>query len=154
MQEAIMTVTAYSQTAQGGASLQLNNPTVIIQLRLPNTGTFVIWGKVVLENLPPLGENPASIVGSVSMTTLDGATTLDTANIAMGPTGATPPQPLQNTICVPLQSTLNLSQPNVNEIVDIRCVISVAAGQMAAASWASLIAIPVDALSGPVAPPS
>jgi hypothetical protein len=51
--------------------------------------------------------------------------------------------------CVPLQSTLNLSQPTANEIVDIRCAM--ASGD---AQGASLIAIPVDALSGPAPPPT
>jgi hypothetical protein len=51
---------------------------------------------------------------------------------------------------VALQSTLDLSQSSTNEIVDIRCA-AIAGGSF---SFASLIAIPVDALSGPAAPPT
>jgi hypothetical protein len=131
-----MTVTAYWQTqAAGSISLKAGGSTVAVELRLPNTGTFVIWGKVTVLN-----ETSPSANYVVSMTTLDGATTLDITSF-----GAL-------SMCVPLQSTLDLSQPNVNEIVDIRCAAS-AAGSVISAS---LIAIPVDALShaAAAAPPS
>jgi hypothetical protein len=130
-----MTVTAYWQTqAPGSISLPAGPATVAVQLRLPNTGTFVIWGRVTVTSTSSAASNPCI----VSMTTLDGATTLDTTTFSA------------LTMCVPLQSTLNLSQPEVNEIVDIRCA-AIAGGSF---SFASLIAIPVDALSGPAAPPT
>jgi hypothetical protein len=68
------------------------------------------------------------------MATLDGATTLDSAGCSLAVGGAASVSP---------QGTLNLSQTNENEIVDIRC--STANGT---AFQASLIAITVDALSG------
>ena len=77
------------------------------------------------------------------MTTLDGATTLDSTYFIL---------PASTAICVQLQSTLDLSQQTVNEIVDIRCSNSTPAGCLAIS--ASLIAISVDALSGPAARPS
>jgi hypothetical protein len=91
---------------------------------------FVIWGNVTLA-----GATNTPFAGSVSMTTLDGATILVNSTYSN-----------VETIIVPLQSTLNLSQANVNEIVDIRCANSAAAFAMST----SLIAIPVDALSGSV----
>lgn len=133
-----MTVTAYSQVWSGDPiSLPQNVPTVITRLILPNTGKFVIWGKVtVLNNVS------AQLNVTAFMTTLDGATTLDSTvfiiSAGLFPVEATGP----------LQSTLDLSQTSVNDIVDIRCVAAIPA----TAASASLIAIPVDALSGPVAP--
>jgi hypothetical protein len=130
-----MTVTAYSQTQGGGSvTLQPNVQAVVIQLRLPTTGIFVVWGNVTIDGV---ASTPCN--GFVSMTTLDGATTLASSNY--GPAAS---------MSVALQSTLNLSQSNVNEIVDIRCLTQLAAQ----AAFASLIAIPVDALSGSAGPPS
>jgi hypothetical protein len=40
-----MTVTAYYNTQGATVLLPNNNPTVTVQLRLPNTGTFVVWAK-------------------------------------------------------------------------------------------------------------
>jgi hypothetical protein len=67
MQEAIMTVTAYSQT-QGVAEIQLpaKVQTVVVQLRLPTTGMFVIWGNVTIDGVASTPFN-----GFVMMTTLD-----------------------------------------------------------------------------------
>jgi hypothetical protein len=131
-----MTVTAYSQT-QGGGSVALppNAQTVVIQLRLPTTGIFVVWGNVTVDGAT---STTGSFNSFATMTTLDGATLLDVS--PYGPAAS---------MSVALQSTLDLSQSNVNEIVDIRCQTSAAA----VAVYASLIAIPVDALSGPAGPP-
>jgi hypothetical protein len=134
-EEAIMTVAAYWQN-QGGPGIILSNniPAVAVRMRLPNTGTFVIWGKATVINE---GINIAN--ATVSVTTLDGATALDSTIFPLS--GGT-------STCVPLQSTLNLSQPTADEIVDIRCAM--ANGLVVAAS---LIAIPVDGLSQAAAPP-
>jgi hypothetical protein len=75
------------------------------------------------------------------MTTFDGATALDVAGFTFFAAGGV--------VSVSLQGTLDLSSAATNEIVDIRC--STANGT---AINSSLIAIPVDALSGPAAPGS
>lgn len=131
-----MTVTAYWQdySQGGGVPILLSTDilTVAVRMRLPNTGMFVIWGTATVTNLMG-GAAPVT----VSITTLDGATTLASTTF-----------PLAGSTCVPVQSTLDLSQPTANEIVDIRC--SAVRGTVSAAS---LIAIPVDALSHAAAPP-
>lgn len=128
-----MTVTAYWEMQEQNVpiSLQNNNSTVIVKLRLPNTGKFVVWGKVSIFNS---GTSPQA--ATVSLTTYDGATVLSytAVGIQSGSDG--------NIVCVALQGVLDLSASDENEIVDIRC--SMANGQ---ASWASLIALPVDAFS-------
>jgi hypothetical protein len=44
-----MTITAYN--AMGGfMALQFNNAMVAVQLRVPNTGTYVVFGKVIILN--------------------------------------------------------------------------------------------------------
>lgn len=140
-----MTVTAYSQVWNSSGftgvpiALQPNVPTVIIRLILPNAGTFVIWGKVTITNTAT-----ALMNGTAFMTTLDGVTTLD-SGVFIFAGGSAPVD-----VTVPLQSTLQLGQSTANDIVDIRCVNGLA--QPMAATAASLIAIPVDALSGSVAP--
>ena len=132
-----MTVTAYWQNAGAALPLQNLTPTVVVRLRLPSTGTFVIWGRVAVATT---AGGPSSQTVIVSMTTLDGATALDSFSFNIGA------YPLST--CVPLQSTLDLSQPDTNEIVDIRCAMT-----NGSAYNASLIAIPVDALSEAAVPP-
>ncbi len=138
-----MTVTAYWQNQGGpGITLSNNSPAVAVRMRLPNTGKFVIWGKVTVINT---NGTPADV--SVSMTTLDGATTLDSTTFQIGSSYG---------ITVPLQSTLDLSQPTADAIVDIRCelgVVTVNSAVIGGMESASLIAIPVDALSQAAAPP-
>ena len=145
-----MTVTAYSNLQGAQISLTNDIPTVVVQLRLPTTGMFVVWGKVTVLN------NSASwVLINVSMTTLDGATTSDV--VAPGLLEVPHKQSYSTAfagVCMPLQSTLNLNQPNVNEIVDIRVSASSPTQAAIQVSGASLIAISVDALSGPAAPPS
>jgi hypothetical protein len=129
-----MTVTAYWQTQQSNTtvSLQNNNATVVIKLRLPNTGKFVVWGKVGVFNLATTPQDAA-----VSITTDDGATLLDFTSVGIGASNGS------NIASVSLQGVLDLSASDENEIVDIRC--GTTNGQ---AAWASPIAIPVDAFSG------
>ena len=51
-----MTVTAYWQTqVDSTIGLPPNTPTVVVQLRLPTTGTFVVWGKVTVQNAETTG---------------------------------------------------------------------------------------------------
>jgi hypothetical protein len=138
LQEAFMTVTAYSETLRSTpVPLQNNIPALVLQLRLPHTGKFVVWGKVTITN----DSTAAAAGGSVLMTTLDGANTLDRVILGLGGSMS---------IGVSLQSTLDLSQASANEIVDLRCALP-GTGH---ALDASLIAIPVDALSGSVLPPA
>jgi hypothetical protein len=126
----MMTITAYNNVMNGASiPLQNNSFTVVVKLRVPNTGNFVIFGKVNLDNL---AATPQGLVAY--LTTNDGAMVLDTAQISVsGNSGA----------CMVLQGVLNLSRTDENEIVDIRC-----AAVNGSANWASLIAIPVDTLSG------
>jgi hypothetical protein len=70
-----MTVTAYS--AQQGAIVNLptgGGPAVIVMLRLPTTGIFAVFGKVVVQSLAPA---TVSQVISRCLTTLDGTNNLD-----------------------------------------------------------------------------
>ena len=134
-----MTVTAFSQT-QGVVHMKPRDEPVIVSLRLPPTGKFVIWGKVqFFADVHPT-------ICTARLTTLDGATQLDFLEVIQS--GLT---------AVSLQCTLDVSQPNANQVVDLRCMLAEAIeGETFAGSaqFASLIAIQVDALSGPVAPPS
>lgn len=125
-----MTVTAYNNVMNSAAiPLQNSAFTVVVKLRVPNTGNFVVFGKVNMENL---ATTPQGLV--VYLTTNDGAMVLDIAQISVsGNSGA----------CIMLQGVLSLSRTDENEIVDIRC-----AAVNGSANWASLIAIPVDAVSG------
>jgi hypothetical protein len=127
-----MTVTVYQQTATG---IVLQNAlNVVVQLRVPNTGTYLVLGRVTVENT---GTTPVNVNSVLS--TLDGATVLDEALVSVAPGVAA------NQVCVALQGTLNVTAPSQNEIVDIRC-----ASLNATANSCSLIAISVDQLSGSV----
>jgi hypothetical protein len=124
-----MTVTAYNNFWNGAPiSLQNNAFTVVVKLRVPNTGNFVVFGKVNMDNL---ATTPQALVAY--LTTNDGGMILDIAQIGVsGNCGAS----------MVIQGVLNLTRTDENEIVDIRC-----AAVNGNASWASLTAIPVDALS-------
>lgn len=130
-----MTVTAYSLASGPPVTLTTGGSNAVVALRLPHTGMFVVWGKVIVSNSATTAQ-----AGSALMTTLDGATTTDVAEFYLGVSGL---------VTLSLQSTLNLGLANTNEVVDIRCF-----GASGTATYASLIAIPVDALSGPVGPGS
>jgi hypothetical protein len=129
-----MTVTAFSTILNTPVALTGQARTLVISLRLPNTGKYVVWGKVTIKNAATTPQ-----AGGAFMTTFDGATPLDGAGFEVAaPAGE---------VAVSLQSGLDLSNPTQNEIVDIRCSTA-----NATATTASLIAIQVDALSGPVGP--
>lgn len=123
--------TSYFQSQTGTVALQNLDQTVVVQLRLPTTtGAFAVWGNVTLAS-------PASATSvqscSVSITTLDGATQLASTEVLVPTPGA------QGAQCVALHGILNLSQPNANEIVDIRCAMQTSGS----AFGASLLAIAV-----------
>ena len=133
-----MTVTAY--TAQQAAIVNLpsgGGPAVIVLLRLPTTGIFVVFGKVIVQSL---ASPTVSQVIATTLTTLDGTNNLDQVVTSLVPA---------EYACVSLQGILNLSAGNTNEIVDIR--YSAQGSNPASAIYGSLIAIPVDAVSGSVA---
>jgi hypothetical protein len=133
-----MTITAYN--AMGGSmALQFNNAMVVVQLRVPNTGTYVVFGKVIISNQFTA---PQGI--SVTMTTSDGATVLDQSPVLVSPVGQ-----LSGGVCISLQGVLDLTSPTENNIVDIRCQQLANLGS-AVANDSKLVAISVDALSGPV----
>jgi hypothetical protein len=134
-----MTVTAFSVT-QETVPLKGPDETLVLQLRLPPTGKFVIWGKVLLTD-------DGKGVCTARLTTLDRATRLDFCeSISSG------------IVCFSLQCTLDVSQSNANQVVALRCGVPPSGIEGdpvdGSAQFASLIAIQVDALSGPVAPPS
>jgi hypothetical protein len=63
-----MTVTAYNSFMNSAnMPLQGNAPTVIVRLRLPTTGTFILFGKVNMENV---ATTPQALVAN--LTTDDG----------------------------------------------------------------------------------
>jgi hypothetical protein len=133
-----MTITAYN--AMGGSmALQFNNAMVVVQLRVPNTGTYVVFGKVIISN-----QSTATQGISVTMTTSDGATVLDQSPVLVSPVGQ-----LSGGVCISLQGVLDLTSPTENNIVDIRCQQLANLGS-AIANDSKLVAISVDALSGPV----
>jgi hypothetical protein len=71
----MMTVTAYNNVMNSAAiPLQNSAFTVVVKLRVPNTGNFVVFGKVNMENL---ATTPQGLV--VYLTTNDGAMVLDIA---------------------------------------------------------------------------
>jgi hypothetical protein len=125
-----MTVTAYRNTATG-ISLVPSAFTVVVQLRVPNTGNFVVLGRITATNPTT---TPQTI--NTEMTTLDGATVLDEALVTV------PPGANANMVCVTLQGFLSPSSSGQNEIVDLRC------SSNCTANSCSLIASSVDALSG------
>src|ERR1700694_5705878 len=100
-----MTVTVYQQTNTNVNLDNVSPPTVVVQLRVPNTGIYLVLGR--LEVLMPV---PAA-TALAYLTTLDGATVLD--QVGVNETGGK--------LCIALQGTLNVTAPNSNEIVDIRC---------------------------------
>jgi hypothetical protein len=73
-----MTVTVYQQTATGIA-LQ-NSLNVVVQLRVPNTGTYLVLGRVTVAST---GTTPTNV--NSELTTLDGATVLDEALVTVAP---------------------------------------------------------------------
>ncbi|MGA7232505.1 MAG: hypothetical protein WBX95_16425 [Xanthobacteraceae bacterium] len=96
-----MTVTVYQQTASGIA-LETDAPTAVVRLRLPNTGSFLVLGRIVVENSGTLIEGITA-----ELTTLDGATVLDTVSLGVGPAASG-----SANSCITLQGTLNVSGPN------------------------------------------
>jgi len=131
-----MTVTLY-QSVQGSAVTLPNSSTLIEQLRLPNTGSFVVFGRVIVANT-----GPTANVITAALTTLDGVTTLDTVTVFVSSITTN-----ANTLCITLQGILQPGLPTQNEIVDIRGSASNGAGT---AFSGSLFAISVDQISGPV----
>jgi hypothetical protein len=124
-----MTVTAYNAFWNGAPiALQGGIPTVVVKLRVPNTGNYVLFGKVTISNS---ATTPQGLLAT--LTTNDGTMILDLSEVVVpGNAGA----------CLVVQGVLNLAMTNENEIVDIRCTTT-----NGTASWAQLTAIPVDALS-------
>jgi hypothetical protein len=128
-------LTVYQHT-NTGVVLQNNIPNVVVQLRVPNTGNYLVLGRVMLGNA-----GTTSMGATAFLTTLDGATVLDSVIVTV-PTGG-------GSVCTALQGTLNVSAPNSNEIVDIRCAsLNATALSGASANSCSLMVISVDQLSG------
>jgi hypothetical protein len=101
--------TAYTEVQDAAACPIKNNAsTVVVQLRVPNKGIFVIFGRVVFTN------NDAAAQQLVTqLTTLNGQTELDKVRFQVD---ATP-----HAACVSLHAILNVDDAQQNDIVDIRC---------------------------------
>ena len=124
-----MTITAYSLFSNPAATISApaNQQTVLARIRLPSTGSYVLFGRIVAFNTSPTYTNVLS-----SLTTLDGETILDamTVTVSSG-----------YLCCVFLQGLLVMGPQDVNEIVDIRCQ----SGAALTVNSVSLNAISVDA---------
>jgi hypothetical protein len=123
---------AYTNTNVGPVSLSDFEDTVVVQLRIPDGGVFVIFGRVVIVNGDTGGQQDAR----ARLTTFHGANELDTVTVRIDEGGDADRQSIS------LQGTLFLPGPNSNDIVDIRC--STLSGQ---AHQATLFAITIDGLS-------
>jgi hypothetical protein len=130
-----MTITAFGTLLNPGATVQApaNQQTVIVRMRLPNTGSFVLFGRIVAANASQAASN-----ATISLTTLDGETSLDVATVTLSGGFST---------SVSLQAILTMGAQNVNEIVDIRCQ----PGAPFNVNSISLTAISVDATASALA---
>lgn len=91
--------------------------TVIVRLRVRDAGQFLIIGKVVIWNNDGDFQN-----ASARLTTLDGETELDRADVRIGPFAAPVNQvssPGKQEIS--LQATMSLPANNADTIIDLRC---------------------------------
>jgi hypothetical protein len=87
--------------------------TTVLTLFIPeDVGTYLIIAKVVLGN-DDADFQPASAF----LTTLDGQTTLDRADVVLGPYATN----VQGSQEVSLQATMELPHDGFNNIVDLRC---------------------------------
>jgi flagellar basal body rod protein FlgF len=120
----VMSVTVYQQT-NSGVTLQ-NSPILVVQLQCPQE-----VGRMTVVNSGKTRINATTI-----LTTLDGATILDEMAVSVAP---------GTQVCIVMQGTVNVSAPNSNEIVDIRCV-----SLNSTTNSCSLVAISVDQTSGSV----
>ena len=127
--------TVYQQTNNTSVNL-LGSPTVVVRLRVPNTGTYLLLGRTAISLPAPAVGQPGGTARAF-LTTLDGATVLDEVDVVFAPS--------IGQVCIALQGTLNVTATNSNEIVDIRILSGNGFGQ---ALFCSLIAISVDQLSG------
>ena len=136
-----MTTTAFQATA-GNVSLAPNtSPTLCVQLRLPNTGKFVVFGRLCVTNL-----TTTSLAVGASLTTLE----CYKHGVLGMPLSPGPTPTFGASTCISLQSRLDVTAGNANEIVDIRCTAAGApsgSSGFAVVSDQSLIAISVDAFA-------
>ena len=130
-----MTITAYSVMLAPTVTVQVpnNSQTVIVRLRLPNAGSFVVFGRIVITN-----QSASAANAGVMLTTFDGETVLDQASATIGGGSFTG---------VFLQGILTMGTQNVNEIVDIRCFVNA----NVSVNCISLNAISVDATASGLA---
>jgi hypothetical protein len=105
---------------------------VVLRLRLPTTGLFAIFGSLTLQTLT----GPLRV--DAKLTTLDGATVLDTTSVAAPPGSA----------CLSLLGHVDTAASTANEIVDIR----VSTGALTTISG-TLFALSVDVVT-PAATPA
>jgi len=138
-----MTTTAFQATGENVNLAPNTSPALCVQLRLPNTGTYVVFGRLVVTNL-----TATTLFVTAFLTTLDGSTHLDVVQISLPPG---PPNVAGGIgTSISLQSRLDVTAGNANEIVDIRCT---AAGDpsggsgFAVVTQTSLTAISVDAFA-------
>jgi hypothetical protein len=126
---------AYANTNASGVSLRNFAPTVVVRLRVDDAGEYVIFGRVVIHNGDFSDQN-----ATAQLTTLDGGTELDRADIRLAATddfGLSP-----GAQSVSLQGILTLPSNTADNVIDIRC-----ATFFGLASQASLFAVTVDGFS-------
>ena len=127
---------AYTAVTKGLVLLG-DSETVVIRLRVPDPGKYVVFGRLVAVNMVlPLSGGVEATNASVRLTTFDGETELDKVDIRVfnDSFGSV-------NVSVCLQGTLILPGIVANGIVDIRCIIANGAVQEV-----SLFAILVDDL--------
>lgn len=118
---------AFTETHEGIVTLDNFNDKVVVRLRIPDAGKFVVFGRVVITNYDGDPQN-----ANARLTTFDGATEIDRVNVRI----------TRGDHSISLQGTLSLPSPASNNIVDIRC-----ATYKGLAREATLFAISVDDLS-------
>jgi hypothetical protein len=121
---------AFTVSNPGTVQLHNFNDTVIVRLEKLREGKYVVFGRVVIHNSDGDNQN-----ASAAVTTLDGATQLDRADVRIAGGGGAIDQ------AVSLQATYTLPSPGTDSTVDIRC-----ATYNGAAVEASLFAILVDGI--------
>ena len=108
-----------------------DNVVLRVDLRPIDSGKFVVWGRVAIMNY-----DGSSQMATARLTTLDGATELDRADVRLGEVSES------DTQAISLQAVLELGvDQKTNTIIDLRC--STFRGH---AHQASLLVMRVDEL--------
>jgi hypothetical protein len=127
-----MAIIAFTNTNPSITPLNNFNEQVVVRLRVPDSGEYVIFGRLVIINEDGDPQNAGA-----RLTTFDGVTELDKADVRLDSVSDGGSQ------AISLQATLHLPSHEANDVIDIRC------GTFSgAARNATLFAISVDGLQG------